>query len=127
MTEKIKLIWKENKYSVGHAEMDEQLKVIFTIINDLVSSEDKSVKGKLETLTKLIDYSNDHFSSEEAMLHDAGYSDRFNHVLKHDEYNKRLAYFFDHINEVDVNEIYEFVIQWWSNHVLKEDMKYKNI
>jgi hemerythrin-like metal-binding protein len=126
MTEKNKLIWKKNEHSVGHVEMDDQHKMIFSIINNLVSNQDMSVKGKMESLTALIDYSNVHFSSEEAMLHDTCYADKFAHALLHDEYNKRLAYFLDHINEIEIDEIYDFVNLWWNSHILIEDMKYKN-
>lgn len=126
MTEKNKLIWEEGKHSVGVSEMDDQHRAIFSIINDLFSNEDESIKGKLTILNKLIDYSNVHFSSEESMLHDMNYPDRFNHALLHDEYNKRLTYFLDHIDEVDNNKLCEFSMAWWENHILIEDMKYKN-
>lgn len=124
MTEIKKLIWKENEYSVGHAEMDDQHRLIFSIINELFSNE--NAKSKIEVLTELIDYSNVHFSSEEAMLNDISYEERFDHALLHDEYNKRLVYFLDHINDVEIEEIYEYAKLWWSSHVLVEDMKYKH-
>lgn len=124
MSEKRKLVWKEDEYSVGNAEMDDQHKMIFTIINELFANE--SSKSKIEVLTELIDYSNVHFSSEENMLNDTSYAERFDHALLHDEYNKRLVYFLDHIEDVDIEEIYDYARLWWSSHVLVEDMKYKN-
>ncbi|MCW8935917.1 MAG: hemerythrin family protein [Gammaproteobacteria bacterium] len=124
MSEKRKLVWKEDEYSVGNAEMDEQHKLIFTIINELFANE--SSKSKMEVLTELIDYSNVHFSSEEDMLNDTSYAERFDHALLHDEYNKRLVYFLDHIDDIDIEEIYDYARLWWSSHVLVEDMKYKN-
>jgi len=126
MAEKNKLTWKENEYSVGHTEMDDQHRMIFSIINELFSNENGNTKSKIQVLTELIDYSNVHFSSEEEMLNDISYEERFDHALLHDEYNKRLVYFLDHIDDVDIEEIYEYARLWWSKHVLVEDMKYKN-
>ena len=126
MTEINKLIWKENEYSVGHTEMDDQHKMIFSIINDLFSKENGSAKSKIDVLTQLIDYSNVHFSSEEEMLNDISYAERFEHALLHDEYNKKLVYFLEHINDISIEEIYEYARHWWSSHILVDDMKYKN-
>lgn len=121
-----KLSWKEKKHSVGHLEMDDQHRILFSIINDLFANDGDSVKSNIEVLNELIDYSNIHFSSEEMMLNDIGYAERFDHVLLHDEYNKRLVYFLEHIDEIETAEIYAFAKKWWINHILLEDMKYKN-
>lgn len=126
MKEKNKLVWKESEHSVGYTEMDDQHRMIFSIINNLFSNEGESVKNKVKVLTELIDYSNVHFTSEEDMLNDISYAERFDHALLHDEYNERLVYFLDHIDEIEIDEVYEFASLWWSSHILVEDMKYKS-
>ncbi len=124
-----KICWKE-EYSVGIEKIDRQHRHLFEIINKLIDHSDSSGNSGLvpETLTEMLDYAKEHFTTEEELMQEYGYPEIGLHKEQH-------IYFFKTTAELSVNalnkqsmvysEIVEFLKLWLTLHILKVDMKYK--
>jgi hemerythrin len=124
-----KICWKE-KYSVGVEKFDSQHRHLFEIINKFAerscSSED--IELIYETLTELANYAREHLTEEEELMQEYDYPGIFSQKRQH-------AYFLDTIRELSESvreagylaggEIAEFLRLWWTAHILRWDMKYK--
>jgi hemerythrin len=72
-------------------------------------------------------YAKTHFETEEAMLKKCGYVHLDAHIAEHEAYLKSLTYLLlstAHKNE-DRAELYQYLMFWWTGHILSSDMKYK--
>ena len=124
-----KIYWKD-EYSVGVEKIARQHRHLFEIINKLidhsVASSDSSLVS--ETLTEMLNYAKEHFTTEEELMQEYGYPEIESHKEQH-------IYFFKTTAELSVNalnkqsmvsrEIVEFLKLWLTLHILKCDMKYK--
>jgi hemerythrin len=127
--EKIK--WKD-EYSLGVERVDRQHRHMFEIINKII--EQPVLPGDAEivadTIKEMVCYARRHFADEEKMMRQYGYPDLESHKKQHN-------YFIDTTAELAVNfmnnknttggEIAEFLSIWLTNHILKTDMKYKEL
>jgi len=125
-----KLYWKD-EYSVGVEKFDRQHRHLFEILNKLIvrSAESLDLKLASETLTEMLNYAKEHFRDEEELMREYGYPEIELHKEQH-------AYFIETTAELSVNalnkqsmvshEIAEFLKLWWTTHILKVDMKYKD-
>jgi hemerythrin-like metal-binding protein len=123
-----KVSWKD-EYSVGVAKIDRQHRHLFEIINKLIDHSGTSKDSELvsETLTEMLNYAKEHFTTEE-LMQEYGYPEIGSHKEQH-------IYFFKTTAELSVNalnkqsmvasEIVEFLKMWLTLHILKCDMKYK--
>lgn len=123
------ITWSPN-FSVGNTLLDNQHKKIIEIINQILTESE--IKGGAGTVFELVDslaqYASEHFSTEEALLAECGYLELEEHRAEHNEYRNNTTKFF--IGAVDEdgtisNEILQFVVDWWFNHILRSDMAYK--
>ena len=124
-----KICWKE-EYSVGIEKIDRQHRHLFEIINKLIDHSGSSGDLKLvsETLTEMLNYAKEHFTTEEELMQEYGYPEIGLHKEQH-------IYFFKTTAELSINalnkqsmvysEIVEFLKLWLTLHILKCDMKYK--
>jgi hemerythrin len=124
-----KLKWKD-EYSVGIEKIDRQHRHLFEIINKLIDRSAVSSDSKLvaETLTEMLNYAKEHFTTEEELMQEYGYPEIEPHKEQH-------IYFFKTTAELSINalnkqsmvssEIVEFLKLWLTVHILKMDMKYK--
>ena len=124
-----KVSWKD-EYSVGIEKIDHQHRHLFEIINKLIDHSGTSKDPGLvsETLTEMLNYAKEHFKTEEELMQEYGYPEIELHKEQH-------IYFFKTTAELSVNalnkqsmvasEIVEFLKLWWTRHILKCDMKYK--
>ena len=124
-----KICWKE-EYSVGVEKIDRQHRHLFEIINKLIDRSGSSGdSGQVrETLTEMLNYAKEHFTDEEELMQEYGYPEIESHKEHH-------IYFFKTTAELSINalnnqsmvsrEIVEFLKLWWTLHILKVDMKYK--
>lgn len=121
--------WK-SEYSVDVAEIDEQHKKIFSLINELHAAiENLKTKEILKyTMQVLVDYAVYHFATEEK------YFDRFSfeltseHKEEHELFKKRISELNQKIdnNELEISfELIDFLEDWIINHVTDSDQKYK--
>lgn len=125
--EKINL---DDSFSVGVKQLDEQHRQIIRMINKLIDTNNVSVDSELisETLTEMMQYASDHFKTEEHLLTEYKYPDYKSHKDHHIEFRKNTANFsmdtLKYKRTVPV-EILTYLKEWWVDHILKIDMKYK--
>lgn len=124
-----KIIWGEN-FSVGVRDLDEQHKQIVIIVNTLIDMNNAEVSSEIisDTLTKMTRYAMDHFEKEEQYMLDYEYPEYPSQKKQHQEFKKKTVNFCMEtmVHEVTVpKEIITYLKAWWTNHILKEDMKYK--
>jgi len=121
-----KITWK-NGYSIGHEEIDSQHKKIVELINKLDESDSPEITTDI--ISKVNGYVRHHLDYEEKLLESLGYSEFKQHKELHIHYSKEIsnltvkATFLDDFAPA---ELLEFLKQWWDNHILVEDMKYKD-
>ena len=128
MTKAKILTWDQDFHSVGDKEMNEHHKIIFELINKISPDFNKNANfdEKIKAIKVLIKYSELHFLSEETMMTKINFKDRFSHCLLHEKYNDKLSLFLNNIEEIELEVIHEYILNWWKNHILIEDMKYKS-
>ena len=122
------LTW-ESKYSVGVKAIDGQHSVLFDILNELhaamMKGQARQVTGGL--LTKLLDYTRDHFTSEEQMMAATHYPGLAKHHASHEALTKQVGEFmarYEH-GESHINvELLNFLSGWLTNHIQHEDKEY---
>ena len=124
-----KVCWKD-EYSVGVEKIDRQHRHLFEIINRLIDRFGSSVDSgpASETLTEMLNYAKEHFTTEEELMQEYGYPEIEPHKEQH-------IYFFKATAELSINalnkqsmvssEIIEFLKLWVTLHILKVDMRYK--
>ena len=124
------LTWSDS-YSVGVEELDKQHQGIINIINELYQlySEDNLQKSQLEEIfTKLIDYAEKHFKSEERYFELYAYPERDNHVKMHDSYNDKVNSLKEDYLKTNNKEtlfaINNFLNEWWTWHINNADKQY---
>lgn len=126
--EKIK--WDES-FSVGVSEMDRQHRRIIDLINSLIEKHEIEVDSEIisDTLTRMLEYANEHFRREEQYMLESGYPDYSRQREEHNEFKKKTALF-----SIDIikgkatipKEILTYLKDWWTNHILESDMRYKD-
>lgn len=124
-----KITWNES-FSVGVNVLDEQHHKIIDLINRFVEQEDEAFDREiLETvLSELIEYGFEHLKLEEAMLEENDYPDFQKHKHEHLLYVQKITQSAKRkksLSEEEFIELGEFLNQWWTDHILEEDMKYR--
>lgn len=119
------------KFSVGNDLLDKQHQVLVVQINRLADWIDGpgSRSTYHDILNELAMYAQVHFKSEELMLERSRYPDLHAQVEEHAIYEAYLAdVMMEAIrNVVDKVRLQQFLVGWWSNHILVSDMKYKGL
>ena len=79
-------------YSIGIDEIDEQHKKLISIINELYDAHSKGMGQVIiaDTITKLFDYTNEHFSMEQEMQIQYKFPNSAAHKDEHKEFVSRL-------------------------------------
>ncbi|MCP4430317.1 MAG: hemerythrin family protein, partial [Gammaproteobacteria bacterium] len=79
-------------------------------------------------ITTMLDYSIEHLEYEEQILKDNDYPDSISHSIIHQFYVKKVENYlkvpFSKNNNLK-NEALAFLKDWWTYHILEEDMKYR--
>ena len=127
--EKIK--WKD-EYSLGIERVDRQHQHLFEIINKIIdccgSAGDTELVG--ETIKEMVNYGREHFTDEEKLMQQYGYPNFEEHKNQHNYFidtTADLAVGFMNNKKTTGCEIAEFLSIWLTNHILKTDMKYKEL
>ena len=119
------IVWIPS-YSVGHEVMDEQHKMLFSLINDFFKTKGKqSVIVLFENLSSYVQL---HFEAEEELLRGLTYPKIAQHMKKHRELAekfKAMQNTLDHYEEDTHYKIAMFLYKWLANHIVKADMDYK--
>ena len=122
--------WSDD-LSVGVAEMDSQHQKLVGMINKLIR-EQKSLTGPAtiaELLTEMTDYALEHFRAEEYLMSEYGYENKDRQVLQHRAFITTTQEFYS-ATDIGTNilsmALLDYLRNWLVNHILDEDMKYKN-
>jgi hemerythrin len=123
------IVWDE-RLSVGIQKIDAQHQELVKIINCLVENEDAT--GHSEPIAQVLDrmtqYAFYHFDTEETLMLQYGYPDYESHREEHTQFKMKTAKFcLDALQgkETLPDELLSYLRDWLTNHILKEDMKYK--
>jgi hemerythrin len=125
-----KLNWKD-EYSVGIEKIDQQHRHLFEITNKLIEQAGSPEDSELvsETLTEMVNYAREHFTDEEKLMREYDYPELASHRNQHDYFintTAELSISFMDSDNTAGDEIVEFLKLWWTTHILKSDMKYKD-
>lgn len=118
-----------SQYSVGVSTMDDQHGVLFRILNEL---HDAMKQGHAQTVTgpllrNLADYTRRHFASEEALMTNAAFPGLAAHRAKHKELIKQVDTFAARFERGDTMlsiDLLNFLRDWLTTHIQKEDKQY---
>jgi hemerythrin len=125
--------WKEN-FSVNNKDIDEQHKKLFEIgqrLYDLISSSGDydrfdEIMAILDELSEYVKY---HFEFEEKLMEKCQYSNLATHKMEHyffmKKINKEKERDIDSSQKETLLRLVKFVADWIMQHILKEDMAYK--
>lgn len=124
-----KLEW-DNKYSVGVEEIDNQHKLMFKTINELIDAvgTTPTKENIAAIIVQLVQYKKFHFATEEKYFIEFNYEKTAEHVAKHKLFNTRL----DEIQKKCGDDIFElafelvdFLEDWLIEHLMTADQEYK--
>jgi len=126
--EKEYIPWSD-QLSVGLQEIDEQHKILITLINRLFNEAilkraDKALLSSI--LDELIQYTFVHFAVEESLFRIFDYPDTETHQAHHDLLKQEVVNFkkkFDNGMPIDV-ELMSFLKKWITQHIMLDDKKY---
>jgi hemerythrin len=116
--------------SVGIEQIDRQHQELIGIINSLIENEDATghsepVADVLDRMTKYADY---HFNTEEDLMSQHGFPGYISHRDEHTRFKMKTAKFcLDALQRKETlpDELFSFLRQWLTHHILQSDMQYK--
>lgn len=116
--------------SVGVEILDGDHKKLIGIINQLhfgiAAGQDKEILVAI--LGELVDYTKFHFTREEEMLFEAGYTATPAHVVEHEKFIRRISNLQERVKSAPVAmlnaELMDFLRGWLYSHILVSDKKY---
>jgi hemerythrin len=123
------LKWKNN-YSVNVAEIDEQHKKLFDLVNAMYDAmhagKGRDMIGTV--IDEFVDFTDYHFKAEERLLLQHGYPDFDEHKEMHATLVRKaqsIKQAFDSGNSPTAIEVMLMLSNWLNMHILDEDQKYK--
>lgn len=122
------LEWK-SEHSVGIEIIDSQHKKILALINALNEEEKGKVSAKdfFTILNDLIQYAQEHFTTEETMMKAVGYPQYLEHKQEHDAFVERVFIFNAQLQSSKgelFKEVANFLAEWYDFHILTIDKRY---
>lgn len=123
--------WKDH-FNIGIDELDRQHRTFLELLNEYSKSVSCGERHCIDTamIEKLRHYASTHFHREEEMLRFASYPD-----MEHQE--EEHKYFESKIMELEAEHkagkqrsaqvVFEFIRDWFLNHILQEDKKFVNL
>jgi hemerythrin len=125
-----KILWNDD-YCTGISEIDSQHKRIVDQINFLINNLDRKDKSSTnkEIVSMLDKYGNEHFATEEGYMRSYNYPEIEEHIKIHDSFKMNTVKSAVKVikGQEDVpEETIQFLRNWWSNHIIKTDMKFKD-
>ncbi len=122
--------WND-EYSVGVAEIDRQHQKLVGMINRLISEQKVLTDSSTiaEMLTEMTDYAQEHFRAEEFLMSKYGYQFKDQQARQHEEFIVKTQEFYS-VSDIGSNilskALLDYLSSWLVQHILEEDMKYKD-
>ena len=126
----LEIIWTDD-FSVGVSLFDEQHKQLVNMLNKLISHPEATTDSETisDLLTDMTQYAHEHFKAEEKLMQQYDFPDYGSHKNRHREFLKQVVTFCNATylgSEKVPRQVLEFLTNWWSTHILEEDMAYKD-
>lgn len=119
--------WRDS-FAIGVESMDKQHKHLIDIINRLytIIREDREDDSLEKIIDEMHAYAEKHLQDEEALLQKSDYPDLNGHIAIHSMYRERITKLEDEAkkNNNNAKEMYAFLREWWTAHIMSEDKKY---
>lgn len=115
----------ESKFNIGIERIDFEHRIFLELVNSYKISLDKNRPNEelVRILNEIETYAIFHFTSEENCMHAINYPDYKKHQILHFD-------LLEHFNLAKYEKLgflkfYEFLKDWFINHTVNEDMKFK--
>lgn len=123
------LIQWDSSFSVNVRELDDQHGALIKLINEL---HDAMQAGKAKDLlnkiiVELVNYTVNHFSTEEKYFAQFGYTEAETHIAEHKKFIDEVASFKKEFDEGRLGlsiKVMNFLSDWLRNHIKGTDKKY---
>ena len=121
--------WKED-YSVGVNRFDEQHQQLFALMNAMFDAVHMGYsRSALQgTFQRMFDYTALHLSEEEKAMTESGYPFAVQHCQQHEGLRVKLGLHRERYQRGTAGiglETVNFLLHWWTNHILTIDRQYK--
>jgi hemerythrin len=118
----------EDKFLVGHSDIDAQHKRLFQLADELhtAMAAGKAQAKVSETLNSLIAYTKLHFANEERLMMTNKYPDYQAHKEQHDKLTAQVVEFqreFAAGRTILTIDLMQFLKNWLAHHIGKTDQK----
>jgi hemerythrin len=118
-----------DEYSIGNAEIDNQHKKLFDILNRLfdICVGKNEIETTEEVMDDLVSYTDYHFKFEEQHMLDVGYKYIDKHIVEHNYFKNEIMFAKRRQMQnksITDNKLIEFLSNWLIQHVTEEDRKY---
>ena len=125
-----KIEWTSD-LETGIPDIDNQHKVLFSLINELSKSiaEKKTNKAIQKVTENLTNYVLEHFAVEEALMEDEGYPKLEDHKSIHQDLVIKTAEIVEQYKNKElemVSPLVVFIANWINTHIKKDDMDFIN-
>jgi hemerythrin len=129
MNQQTRITWQPS-YGVGNPILDQQHQQLLNLCNqaiDCMAIDSLESRASFHLiLNDLVDYTESHFKTEEAMLASHHYPLLETHRAEHLAYQVKLTDFLleaslGHINR---SALYHYLSDWWREHILCSDKQY---
>jgi len=120
------IVWSDSN-NIGIPIIDEQHRGIISTINSLhyFMQTGHGYEIIKPTMIMLEQYVDVHFTTEEALMAEAGYPALEEHIILHkDLVGKTKKLSIDAGRDSDPDMVLKFLREWWLGHINKEDRKY---
>lgn len=127
-SDNLKLNW-EDKYSVGVTIIDDQHKLLFKTINeliDLLHTNPTEVEIQ-KILGDIIEYKKKHFATEEGYFKEFNYVEADKHIAEHNMFTAKVEEIENKHKGDTLNLAYElidYLEDWLIGHLMISDQKY---
>ena len=120
------------EYSVNEAELDNNHKKLFYILNTVYENVMNSQKLDcvLPVIDELSEYARYHFTEEEKYMREKGFQEIDAHISEHREFKHKIEALKTNQSGNNLEVTKELIIVlggWLLHHVIKEDTKYSEL
>lgn len=120
----------DRSMSVGVRQIDDQHRRLLEMCSSLSQAmiESRGQDELVKLMHNLVNYSLEHFTTEEKLMEQISYPELEQHRSKHQEFKTRILEFNDEHKKGNVfltSQVLAFLRDWIINHILDEDFRCK--